>query len=292
LVWIPPVSEQDFLLTVNTREPAEEAQEFPSSLLDAGVVCTDLIAYPKAWINRRVETTELLSHEETRRRVSIDFTLPDHVLDDLEIEDGVIVPISVLTKEARRNFDVRDEAGRSMPVLGKHQNGELAHIALLNAALRALGDDVTAEVFEFIAADLRHVVFAAPSDAENALGAFMGSAEAGNQWREAILDDPTCQLLLGALWANYVLFVVLAPGGPNRRVIKFSYGEDFDVHRRLSERLEPGELLASCWRPDRPHSLSTRLERGAPRASTRRSPYRRSYMSKTRFWSISTTTSR
>ena len=30
-----------------------------------------------------------------------------------------MVPISVLTKEARRNFDLRDESGAAVPVLGK-----------------------------------------------------------------------------------------------------------------------------------------------------------------------------
>ena len=96
----------------------------------AGVACTSLIADPARWINRRVETIELLSREETRRRVSIDFTLTKEQLAALDIGDGVAVPIAVLTKEPRRNFDLRDEAGRAVPVLGRDQNGDLAHIAL------------------------------------------------------------------------------------------------------------------------------------------------------------------
>jgi hypothetical protein len=66
-----------------------------------------------------VETIELLSHEETRRRVSIDFSLTDQQLAELNIGEGIAVPISVLTKEARRNFDLRDESGRAVPVLGR-----------------------------------------------------------------------------------------------------------------------------------------------------------------------------
>jgi hypothetical protein len=45
-------------------------------LLTTGIACTRLIADPAAWINRRVETIELLSREETRRRVSIASAFP------------------------------------------------------------------------------------------------------------------------------------------------------------------------------------------------------------------------
>lgn len=222
--------------------------------LTAGIACTRLIAAPADWINRRVETIEMLSHEETRRRVSIDFSLSDEQLDDLRIADGIAVPISVLTKEPRRNFDLRDESGRAVPVLGKLQNGELAHIAVMSGAVDALPDDLTPEVFEMLAADLRHVVFAAPASAADALGVFIGSAEAGDRWRAAIWDDDTCRSLLAALWGNYALFAVLSPGGPNRRILKYSYGEDFDLSvesERIRARLSPRELAQHAWRPDR-----------------------------------------
>jgi hypothetical protein len=48
------------------------------------------------------------------------------------------VPISALTKEPRRNFDLRDESGRAVPVHGREQNGELAHVAVMNGAVNAL----------------------------------------------------------------------------------------------------------------------------------------------------------
>lgn len=195
----------------------------------------------------------MLSHEETRRRVSIDFTLSDELLEDLRIEDGVVVPISLLTKEPRKKFDLRDESGRAIPVLGRNQNGDLAHIALLNAALDALPEDTSAEVFEMLAADLRQIVFGSREQAADALGFFMGSAEAGDPLRAAILDDGTCQVLLAALWANYVLFAVLAPGGPNRRVLKLSYADDFDLTPpsvSVWKRLAPAELWGRASRPD------------------------------------------
>lgn len=223
-------------------------------MLVAGVACTNLIADPKAWIRRRVETVEMITYEETRRRVSIDFVLSNDLLSDLTISDGVVVPISVLTKEARKKFDLRDESGRSIPVLGREQNGDLSHIALMNAALDALPEDTPSEVFEILAADLRQVVFGSPDEATDALGFFFGSAEAGDRWRAAIVEDETCQKMLDILWENYVLFAVLAPGGPHRRVLKYSYADDFDLspfEQRWWERFQPWRLLQRLSRPDR-----------------------------------------
>lgn len=223
-------------------------------LIKAGFAAAPLIANPQTWINRRVETIELLSHEETRRQVSVDFTLTDTQLSDLLVDDGLVAPISVLTKERRRNFDLRDEGGRAVPVLGREQNGELSLIALLNAAYDALPEEPSTDLLESLVADLRRVVLSPPDEAAEALGYMLGMAEAGDRWRTAIVEDPISQSLLDALWQNYVLFAVLAPGGPNRRILKYSYGEGFahstDDIPRL-ERLRPRDLLARASRPDR-----------------------------------------
>ena len=71
------------------------------SFLEAGFACAQLIAEPKSWINRRVETVEMLSQEETRRRVSVDFTLSAKQREALTTRHGVVVPISVLSKHPR-----------------------------------------------------------------------------------------------------------------------------------------------------------------------------------------------
>lgn len=225
-----------------------------SPLLRAGFACTSLIADPKRWINRRVETVEMLSHEETRRRVSIDFTLTDDELESLTVGDGVVVPISVLTKERRRNFDLRDEGGRAVSVLGKEQNGNLAHVALLGAAFDALPGRPSEDLLEVIAADLGLIVTAPPDEAADALGSLFGSAGRGDRWRQAIVEDDTCQSLLDALWANYVLFAVLPKGGPNRRILKYGYGEGFSFttdHARGREAIRPARLARGLWKPDR-----------------------------------------
>jgi hypothetical protein len=45
----------------------------------------------------------MLDRDATRRRVSIDYLLSDEQLEALTLEDGVVVPISVLTKEPRKS---------------------------------------------------------------------------------------------------------------------------------------------------------------------------------------------
>jgi hypothetical protein len=220
----------------------------------AGIAAAPLIADPKEWINRRVETIQLLSQEETRRKVSVDFSLTDEQLEDLTTADGVVVPISALTKEARRNFDLRDESGRSVPVLGRMDNGYLAHVALMSAAANALPDDVPNDEFETLTADFREITFGAPNAAYETVADFAARASDGDTWREYVWADPTCQSLFFTLWANYVLFAVLDRATANRRVLKYSYGEYFDLSRglpRLRELMAPREIPHRVWRPDR-----------------------------------------
>lgn len=226
---------------------------YPESHLTAGIAASSLISQPASWINRRVETIELLSHEETRRRVSIDFTLSSEQREELKTEHGVVVPISVLTKEPRRNFDIRDESGAALPVLGKESNAALAHAALMSAALDVLPKELAPEAFELIWSDLQQVVLAAPSAASEALSVFVGSAEAGDALRSDIWGSEACRSLLNVLQDNYVLFAAIPPDGPDRRILKYSYGEDFDpvLSGTLKERLAPGVLWERASRPDR-----------------------------------------
>lgn len=230
--------------------------DYTETQLRAGIATASLVANPAGWINRRVETIELLSHEETRRRASVDFTLSNEATEELTTPEGVIAPISVLTKEPRRNFDLRDESGRSLPVLGRQSNGELAHIAVMHAALEALQGEVSPQAFDLLSADLSQVVHSSPEQAEEALAFFIGGAEE-DPLRSRIWQDEICRNLLETLWANYVLFAVLPAGSPPRRVLKYSYGEDFTppVKGTLGERLNPGYLWERVWNPGRGYFL-------------------------------------
>lgn len=93
------------------------------------------------WVHRRVESIEILDETLVRRRVSVDFTpqsprgLPTHA------------PIALLSKGTLTRFDLRDEAGASVPLLTREQNAAFstAHmLAIAREAARAkdLSDDL------------------------------------------------------------------------------------------------------------------------------------------------------
>jgi hypothetical protein len=100
------------------------------------------------WVFRRVEQVEFLGKKRLRRRVSVDFTMPDLPTPD-HYPDGYlipIVPLALLRKDVLRAFDVRDEAGRPIPVLTRSQNAEVTAAWLLGAAEIILGRRPSADV--------------------------------------------------------------------------------------------------------------------------------------------------
>jgi hypothetical protein len=221
--------------------------------IDAGLACAELIARPKGWINRRVETVEMLSQEETRRRVSVDFTLTARQREQLVTRHGQVVPISVLGKRPLRNFDLRDEFEAALPLLNRADNGELALTALLSAALEASGEP-SAEQLAALIADLREIVDGAEDSARAALDELVRAGRAGDEIRAAMWSDDACRSLLRTLASDYVLFAALPAGGADRRVLKLGYGEDFPLDpqwERRRDRYAASELWWRLRHPDR-----------------------------------------
>lgn len=185
--------------------------------------------------------------------MSIDFTLSSDQRQELVTEHGAVIPISVMTKEARRNFDIRDESGSAVPVLGKETNGALAHLALMGEVFDVVKENFDQDEFNFAWAELKEIVVAEPNRAVEMLGAFLGRAERGDPLPFAAWDRPSCRGLLEVLQNNYVLFAVVDPNCQGRRILKYSYGEDFDNHRTgtRAERLAPMALIDRIWCPGR-----------------------------------------
>jgi hypothetical protein len=229
--------------------------EYPQPILEAGIAAAPLIARPATWINRRVETIRLLSHEETRRQVSIDFTLSDAQRSELTVDHGVVVPISVMTKEARRNFDLRDESGSAVPVLGKRENGALAHFAVMSEAFDAVSGAPNQEEFDLVWTELREVVSSEPKAAAEALSNFVGKAEDGDPLRSIIWANSSCRTMLEVLQANYVLFAVVERSCADRRILKCSFSEDFRFDKEqsptLRERMALSAMFDRIWKPGR-----------------------------------------
>jgi len=225
-----------------------------TDFIEAGFACAALIADPKSWINRRVETVEMLAQEETRRRVSVDFTLSAEQREALMTRHGMVVPISVLNKGALRNFDLRDEQPHALPVLNRADNAELGLTALLSAALDVIPEPHSAALVDALTADLRQIVLSDEATAVEALEALVGAANEGDAMRRAMWEDPVCNSLLRTLASDYVLFAVLAPGGNDRRILKYGYGDEFwpePPWRRVRDRYAPAELWWRLCHPER-----------------------------------------
>ena len=75
-------------------------QPWPGEVLDerSGEIAVGfaaLLTRQAAWRHRRVETITVLSHEQVRRHVSVDFTVPVAHRDELELSDGEwVVPLA------------------------------------------------------------------------------------------------------------------------------------------------------------------------------------------------------
>lgn len=195
-----------------------------------------------SWVHRRVETIDILSTQFLRRTVSVDFTVPEPVREHLQNGDAAqwFVPLATLVKRPLRNFDLRDEAGKSLPVLGRDHNGPLAHAALAGVAARALHRAGLPDVSERLQAEFATVATADSPLATEAVARIVRAGEDGDEECRVVLNDPATVFLMADLAANYVLLGV-CDDVSRRRVLKFSYEERLVVAR-------PGVLERLGWR--------------------------------------------
>jgi hypothetical protein len=95
--------------------PAEVLEERAGEI---AVGFAALLTRQAAWRHRRVETITVLSHEQLRRSVSVDFTVPAEHRADLRLsEHEWIVPLALLAKRPLVHFDLRMEDESSVPLL-------------------------------------------------------------------------------------------------------------------------------------------------------------------------------
>jgi hypothetical protein len=219
--------------------PAEVLEERAG---DVAVAFASLLARQAGWCHRRVETISVLSHETVRRSVSVDFTVPAEHRGDLKIADGQwVVPLAVIAKRALVHFDLRDEAGESVPLLRAEETRlitrELLYLALDLDLADADGDDIDAgPLIE------RVLVTAPPRGAE--LRSVDGEL-AGLEARAGPLPGFTA--LAGQLARGFPLCAVLRDVR-RRRVLKFAYDEGLGRPSRLTHFYDaPGCIEAASY---------------------------------------------
>jgi hypothetical protein len=207
------------------------------------VAAAVLLRRQLGWRHRRVETLTVLSHEQMRRSVSVDFTVPADVRGYLRISAAgeFAVPLALLAKRTLVHFDLRNEEGHALPLLTADQN------ALIDRQLLSLTLERDLDV-EGPADAVRDAVFAAAAPVIEAVlrdGAPAGAVEAIE--REHGLDLPGFREMVATLSERFVAWAVIR-GIDRRRVIKFAYDEWLRHHVGLAHFYDaPGCVEAASY---------------------------------------------
>jgi hypothetical protein len=204
--------------------PEEEIEQRAS---DIAVAADQLLHDQAPWRHRRVETLSMLSHEQVRRHVSVDFTVPVEFREHLRLSDAheFAVPLAFLAKRPLVHFDLRNEEGHAIPLLTAEQNTligrELLYLTLAGD-LEAQGADGAAVT----------------SDAGELIEAVLGDLDVTGAV-ERLERRHDLQPLGDFRWATellsrtFVLWAVVR-GIERRRVFKFAYDEPYSLRPGLA----------------------------------------------------------
>jgi phage shock protein PspC (stress-responsive transcriptional regulator) len=195
-------------------------------------VALTLLEHQPDWRHRRVDTITVLSHEQVRRNVSVDFTVPAELRESLRISSAGehIVPLALLARRPLVHFDLRNEEGHSVPLLTAQQSAlidrEMLELALASDLDRLGVEDTTAQAIDLSAGAVIEAVLAG----ENVAGAV-----------ERIEDDFALEPLLdfrktvGDLGEGFLVWAV-SRELERRRVFKFAYDEMFALRADFGHR--------------------------------------------------------
>jgi hypothetical protein len=206
--------------------PGEEIEERAS---DIAVAADVLLRRQAAWRHRRVETLTVLSHEQVRRQVSVDFTVPADYRELLRLSDAneFAVPLAVLDKRPLVHFDLRNEEQQSVPLLTADQ-GRMIGRELLYLRLDADLADQAADD-EAVALAAGPLIEAILADDPRRLGVRIEALEADHGLEPLTEFRATAEFLS----RGFVVWAV-ANGLERRRVLKFASDEPVSQARSLT----------------------------------------------------------
>lgn len=164
------------------------------------------------WSHRRVESIALLEGERSRRRVSMDLTVPDLSWPpDADEPAHTVVPVAAITKIDMRQFNATDAGGASVPILSSADNAMLSEV-FIGALLAA---ETGVDLDQSDRDDIKAVVDGIPPASIERLEALVT--------RRGLGYTVTQQYLVTTA-ENFLLFALLPyESAGTRTVIKFSY---------------------------------------------------------------------
>lgn len=201
-----------------------------------------------SWVHRRVDQLRLTDETTLHRRVSVDFTLPSWAGAPYRTQDGVpvhYVPLTLLSKRELTHFDLRDETGRTLPLLSSRRNRQLTTAVLVAGARAALAGEFRGrpkEVPQDLLEDIWDVAHSNPADATERIRRLLHRSthvpDDSRLWRHLLAARPSFTRLAYDLARNVVIVVPLPVRPAERRIVKYAY----DHHVRLP-RTRPGSAL-------------------------------------------------
>lgn len=196
--------------------------------LDDGYRIGTLLLAASSWVNRRVEQLMFEPDGSVQRRVSVDFRSP---LDVVSTPPSW-VPIAFLDKDLLLDFDLRDEAGASVPLATREENTTVGL-----SVLAALAESIQGQALSDV--DLnqlgRLVWDTDPVKSMDRRAQLRGS---GGDFR-ALFQDDTFSKFTRVLATRFLLLIPFT-GWTGGRVVKFSYAEELGAW----EESDPGLWLS------------------------------------------------
>jgi len=210
-------------MSANSKPPRLWPDEVYEELAPRiGRACFGLLFQERRWVHRRVDRFSVLSPELFHRSVSVDLTVPELFRNALALpSEQWLVPIATLPKEPLRNFDLRDEAGRAVPIVGSEHNALIAEHTIRAAVELASGvkaDGLSPRMVAWISSVSKR----SAEEADRAIEELFSAKEAGDKEAATLLDDRAATLLLSDLASRYLLLAVV-DDIQKRRVLKYGY---------------------------------------------------------------------
>jgi hypothetical protein len=176
-----------------------------------GAVCAELLLPGDDWIRRRVEAISFVDRRLVRRKVSIDFAVPEIDIDSSEL----LVPISIIEKwPPLLNFDLRSRTGKPLPLLTTTENACMDEALLLAIAgrLSDADSDLPKQLHRLTHGDYEEAV-----DAFDRISGYLGCVDSANGTRDRLLSLTT------TLCDSSILWVPVDTRAGRRTIVKFAY---------------------------------------------------------------------
>lgn len=212
----------------------DSSVRFSSRDRQLGLLLLELFLHWPEWVHRRVEAISFTSPDTNRRRVSIDFTLPDEIEEQFGYLDPsalCLTPLTLLRKRPLTNFDFKDETGRALPLITKQHNAVLSGALLSGLAAssaplgfqRAFGQSPPPDL-DYVF----HEIAISQGDERDIAKSLLSGVQAdgaSNAWAEHLVRDENFLWIAESLAMNYLVMVPLDPSPGRRRILKLAYDE-------------------------------------------------------------------